>query len=115
MTKLDKRTIARAHSIIAEEVERAGIGHVEGDPLDDTTAEWPETLLWGWHHMGTTRMHDDPKLGVVDGNCRVHSLSNLYVAGSSVFPTGGSDLPTLTIVALAVRLADHLSEKLKSA
>ncbi len=53
-------------------------------------------------------MHDDPKKGVVDRNCRVHGISNLYVAGSSVFATGGNDLPTMTIVALALRLADHL-------
>jgi choline dehydrogenase-like flavoprotein len=61
-----------------------------------------------WHHMGTTRMHDDPSEGVVDSDCRVHGVSNLFVAGSSVFPTGGNSAPTLTIVALALRLADHI-------
>ena len=61
-----------------------------------------------WHHMGTTRMHPDPRRGVVDGDCRVHGLSNLFVAGSSVFPTGGTAAPTLTIVALALRLAEHI-------
>jgi choline dehydrogenase-like flavoprotein len=59
-----------------------------------------------WHHMGTTRMADDPAAGVVDADCRVHGVSNLFVAGSSVFPTGGIGAPTLTIVALALRLAD---------
>lgn len=63
-----------------------------------------------WHHMGTTRMGDDPKLSVVDPDCRVHGVANLYVAGSSVFPTSGSAGPTLTIVALAIRLADHLRQ-----
>ena len=58
--------------------------------------------------MGTTRMHDDPKRGVVDANGRVHGIDNLYVAGSSVFPTSGAANPTLTIVALAIRLADRL-------
>jgi len=53
-------------------------------------------------------MHDDPRKGVVDRDCRVHGVSNLYVAGSSVFPTAGSTNPTLTIIALAIRLADHL-------
>jgi choline dehydrogenase-like flavoprotein len=53
-------------------------------------------------------MHEDPRQGVVDADCRVHSVPNLYVAGSSVFPTSGTDAPTLTIVALALRLADHL-------
>jgi choline dehydrogenase-like flavoprotein len=62
--------------------------------------------------MGTTRMHPDPKQGVVDADCRVHGVSNLYVAGSSVFPTGGYSNPTLTIVALALRLADHLRQRM---
>lgn len=60
------------------------------------------------HHMGTTRMHSDPARGVVDADCRVHGVANLFVAGSSVFPTAGTAAPTLTIVALALRLADHL-------
>jgi len=63
--------------------------------------------------MGTTRMHVDPALGVVDENCRVHGTTNLYVAGSSVFPTGGANNPTLTIVALALRLADHVKKQLE--
>jgi choline dehydrogenase-like flavoprotein len=58
--------------------------------------------------MGTTRMSGDPRYGVVDRNCRVHGMSNLFVAGSSVFPTAGSGTPTLTLVALSLRLADHL-------
>lgn len=66
---------------------------------------------WGCHHMGTTRMADDPKNGVVDANCRVHGFSNFYVAGSSVFATGGAVNPTLTVVALATRLADHLKSR----
>jgi choline dehydrogenase-like flavoprotein len=61
-----------------------------------------------FHHMGTTRMHDDPKQGVCDRNARVHGVANLWVAGSSLFPTYGTVNPTLTIVALALRLAEHL-------
>ena len=61
-----------------------------------------------WHHTGTTRMHADPAQGVVDAQCRVHGISNLFVSGSSVFPTEGTAAPTLTIVALALRLADEL-------
>ncbi|MBW8191445.1 GMC family oxidoreductase [Neiella marina] len=65
----------------------------------------------GSHHlMGTTRMHDDPKFGVVDANCQVHGIKNLYIAGSSTFPTGGYANPTLTIVAMALRLADHIKQ-----
>ena len=65
----------------------------------------------GLHHMGATRMHVSPRQGVVDANCRVHDLANLYIAGSSVFPTGGAANPTLTIVALALRLAEHLRQQ----
>jgi choline dehydrogenase-like flavoprotein len=63
--------------------------------------------------MGTTRMHADPARGVVDPNCRLHGAENLYVAGSSVFPTVGNANPTLTIIALAIRLADHLKTTLR--
>jgi choline dehydrogenase-like flavoprotein len=60
------------------------------------------------HHMGTTRMDPDPAKGVVDVDCRVHGVDNLYIAGSSVFPTSGLVNPTLTLTALAIRLSDHL-------
>ena len=63
--------------------------------------------------MGTTRMNADPRHGVVDADRRVHGVSNLYVAGSSVFPTGGYANPTLTLIALAIRLADNLKQQLK--
>ena len=63
--------------------------------------DWPSDLSGARHHMGTTRMHPDPKRGVVDTNGRVHGTANLFVAGSSVFPTSGSANPTLTILALA--------------
>ncbi len=60
------------------------------------------------HPTGTTRISDDPARGVVDRDCRVHGIENLYIAGSSVFPTSGYANPTLTIIAMAARLADHL-------
>ena len=62
----------------------------------------------GGHTMGTTRMGNDSKTSVVDKDCRVHGYRNLYIAGSSVFTSGGYANPTLTIVALAARLSDHL-------
>jgi len=71
-------------------------------------ADWLSVMDWGNHHMGTTRMHDDPKQGVVDADCKVHGIANLYVAGSSVFPTYGASNPTLNLVALTLRLAAHL-------
>ncbi len=67
------------------------------------------------HHMGTTRMNDDAREGVVDRNCRVHGLDNLFVGGSSVFATAGHANPTLTIVALTLRLAEHLKQHAKPA
>lgn len=66
------------------------------------------------HHMGTTRMATDPKAGVVDTDCRVHGIGNLYIGGSSVFPTGGFANPTYTITQLSLRLADHLSRELSA-
>jgi len=74
------------------------------NPLD----RWGYNFVDVSHHIGTTRMASDPSRGVVDANCRVHGLDNLYLAGSSVFPTGGQVNPTMTIVALALRLADRL-------
>jgi choline dehydrogenase-like flavoprotein len=74
--------------------------------------DWSRDVKGTWHHMGTTRMHPDPAQGVVDQHCRVHELENLYIAGSCVFPTGGTTSPTLTILALAIRLADHLLAEL---
>lgn len=76
----------------------------------------PDTLdnrsFWiGNHHYGTTRMSDDPRHGVVDKNGRVHSLDNLYVTGRSIFPTTGAATPTLSIVMLALRLANHLEQR----
>ena len=67
------------------------------------------------HHMGTTRMADSSLEGVVDRDCRVHGIDNLHLAGSSVFPTGGWAFPTFTIVALSLRLAEHLRSRLELA
>ena len=84
------------------------------DWLTDDGTSWPDDLFGGHHHMGTTRMAEDPRRGVVDADCRVYGVRNLYVAGSSVFPTSGAANPTLTVVALALRLADHLQGSLSS-
>jgi choline dehydrogenase-like flavoprotein len=81
-------------------------------PLAGTAEQWSERLVAAAHHIGTTRMHRDPRRGVVDEHCRVHGSGNVYVAGSSVFPTAGWAPPTLTIVALAMRLAEHLKARL---
>jgi choline dehydrogenase-like flavoprotein len=105
LSAVDRSSIRRGYEIIGQEFGRTGLGRLK-ITLDDDDSAWS---FWGQaHHMGTTRMHVDPKKGVVDTNCQVHGISNLFVAGSSVFPTSGSAPPTLTIVALAIRLADHV-------
>lgn len=71
-------------------------------------------ITGGGHMIGSTRMGVKPENSCVDGNCQVHNLSNLYVAGSSVFPAGGAANPTFTIVALAIRLGEHLARVLKA-
>jgi choline dehydrogenase-like flavoprotein len=107
---LDFKTVTRVPHLLAVVVGQAGIGRVK---IAYATDEAGRPVIGGvWHHMGTTRMHEDPSYGVVDVNCRVHSVANLYIAGSSVFPTSGHSAPTLTIVALALRLADHLKSRL---
>ena len=83
-------------------------------PVPFARGEWPAELEGTWHHMGTTRMHDSPHSGVVDCHCRVHELANLYVAGSSVFPTVGASFPTINLVALAARLADHVAHQMSA-
>ncbi len=92
--------------VLAAVVAEHGVGtiHLPVDP----EYRWADRVTGSWHHMGTTRMHEDPRQGVVDATGRVHTVPNLYVTGSSVFPTGGYANPTLTIIALALRLADHV-------
>jgi choline dehydrogenase-like flavoprotein len=84
----------------------AGTGMIRLDRFQ--RSEWLEVIDWGNHHMGTTRMSDDPRRGVVDSNLAVHGVPNLFIAGSSTFPTYGASNPTLNLVALTLRLADHL-------
>ena len=109
LTPLDKYTIQRSQQIIAEEFARAGLGKLEIELTDDDSS-W-QALTGSYHHIGTTRMSLNPRLGVVNEDCQVHGISNLYIAGSSVFPTSGLSNPTLTIIALAIRLADHIKER----
>jgi choline dehydrogenase-like flavoprotein len=103
----DVENMRRVIQLFDQAVRRAGVGHLER-AFPDTPAAWRQALEPALHHMGTTRMHVSPGHGVVDENGRVHGTSNLYVTGSSVFPSGGYANPTLTIVALAARLGDHL-------
>jgi hypothetical protein len=105
LTSFDMSSLIRSQEIIDAELRSAGLGKLQIALRDETDTQG---VQGGWHHMGTTRMHDDPKKGVVDSNCRVHGMNNLYIAGPSVFPTSGYANPVLTIVALSIRLADKL-------
>lgn len=108
MGDFERDTVLRFGELLGREIGRAGLGRVRlVQPGEDG---WWDGMRGAWHQMGTTRMHADSKQGVVDADCRVHGVGNLYVAGGSVFPTCGVANPTLTIVALAIRLADHLKE-----
>ena len=97
----EQARLERLHALLTRELEGAGLGRVQrvAQSMPDPRAH---------HHAGTTRMHDDPRLGVVDRDGRVHDIDNLFVAGASVFPSAGYANPTLTIVAMALRLADRL-------
>lgn len=103
-SELELRSLRRGHELVGRALAKSGVGRLECTLGTDRQPG----IEVGRHHMGTTRMHPDPTRGVVDADCRVHGVDNLFIAGSSVFPTAGFANPTLTIVALALRLADHL-------
>lgn len=106
----DRRSMIRSLELVAAEFRRRGTAVLD---LDDREALLTRDLVDGTHQMGVTRMATSPRQGVVDRDCRVHGVPNLFVASSSVFPTGGVAGPTLTIVALAIRLAATLSASLR--
>jgi choline dehydrogenase-like flavoprotein len=110
LTELDRHSFGAFYDELGREMGRAGVGRLQMRDwvMERPDAAWPPSLGGGWHHMGTTRMHPDPRQGVVDVDCRVHGMANLYVAGAAVFPTAGCANPTFTLVALTLRLSDHL-------
>ena len=120
LSSIDVDSVAGIVAALDRESRRIGLGAVEpagwmADPAkhwvsDDLISAHP---IGGFHHMGTTRMADDPNRGVTDGWGRVHGLPNLYVAGSSLFPTGGWANPTLTILALSLRTADRIADEMQ--
>ena len=121
LSELDKRSVLELARAVGREFRRLGLGDLTTmDWLEDGSPEWPvdptvgNHPIGGYHHMGTTRMSETPASGVVDANCTVHGYDNLHIAGSSVFTTGGWANPTLTILALSLRLGDHLDDLLKN-
>jgi len=120
LSMLDKETMLQFGQALKREFDRLGLGEVSTyEWLEDGSPAWPVDAsvgnhpIGGYHHMGTTRMSDSPRDGVVDANCTVHGYHNLHIAGSSVFTTGGWANPTLTLLALAHRLGDHLEHVLQ--
>jgi len=107
--EVERRTVRVLQELVDAWARRTGVGHVEGFLGD----ERPERMFRGeWHQLGTTRMSASPRSGVVDASLRSHDLENLYIAGGSVFPTVGYANPTLTIMALSLRLAQELDKAL---
>ena len=103
----DVDTVGRALALLQTDLRTGGIGELKFDPagLEEEITRYG---AYGGHHLGTARMGNDPRTSVVDGDCRVHGVGNLFVAGAAVFPTSSQANPTLTIVALAMRLAQFL-------
>ncbi|MDX1672751.1 MAG: GMC family oxidoreductase [Balneolaceae bacterium] len=112
LTELDWRSVQKIHQLIGHQMGKAGIGRIKLREFlrEENFNSWPEGTNGGWHHMGTTRMHEDPKQGVVDADCKVHGIANLFVAGSACYTTSGAPNPTLTLVALSLRLSDHVKK-----
>jgi len=109
LCELDWASMCTAARLLGTHFGRLGLGRVRiPDWLQDKN---PAAIGYGSHHMGTTRMSANPESGVVDRNCQVHGVNNLYVAGSSIFPTGGAVNPTLTLTALALRLGEYLDTR----
>jgi choline dehydrogenase-like flavoprotein len=102
----ETRTLMRLHDLIDVHLRNAGIGRLDHGGAADPFGDLRYTDAS--HHVGTTRMSRDPREGVVNEHCQVHGVGNLFISGSGVFPTSGHANPTLTIVALAIRLAEHL-------
>jgi choline dehydrogenase-like flavoprotein len=103
----DVDTVTRALALLAGDILSSGVGKFDYDPTT-VEAEMTRYGAYGGHHIGTARMGRDPRFSVVDPDCRVHDVENLYIAGAATFPTSSQANPTLTVVATALRLAAHL-------
>ena len=111
LSELDYYSIYEMQKMFGKTLGQSGYGRINIE-LEEKYSKWPGITQGGHHHMGTTRMAETDKTGVVDKNSKVFGIENLYVAGSSIFPTYGKANPTLNLVALTLRLADHLKEKM---
>jgi len=111
LSPIDKKTVYSITKLLGQQIGAARLGRVKmHDYLLNDDPQLPDYTSGGWHHLGTTRMHEDPKKGVVDANCRIHGIDNFFVAGASCYTTGGAVNPTLTCVAISLRLSDHVKK-----
>jgi len=110
-TQGDVDTVHQALALLRQDIEASGVGHFDYDPKT-VEAEMIRYGAYGGHHIGLTRIGDNPQTSVVNADCRLHRVDNLYIASASVFPTSSQANPTLTIVAMALRLAEHLKRQL---
>ena len=111
LTELDHQSVVKTQTMLGRALGSQGMSRLK--LMVDDKSRYTKRVQGGCHHMGTTRMHQDPRFGVVDKNCKVFNVDNLYVAGSSIFTTSSAANPTLTLVAFAVRLAKWLKGALK--
>src|SRR5258706_4272252 len=107
LTQLEKHSIRKIYELIGQQIGRTGIGRVKMMEYlrDDKDETWPEFTGGGWHHMGTTRMGEDPKSRVVDSDCKVHGIANLHIAGSSFYVNAAASNTNLTFNVLSIRLS----------
>ena len=107
LSDIEKDTVVKSVKTMARELGVLGTGKIrfKKELLNGESYKFEDSIN---HHIGTTRMSDSPKTGVVDRNCKVFGLSNLYIASSSVFATSSVVNPTYTIIALSLRLGDHI-------
>jgi choline dehydrogenase-like flavoprotein len=113
-TSVDVETVKRSMELLAQEFSKGGLGSLV---YEETALEFEMTRYgaYGGHHIGTARMGNDPRTSVVDANCRVHGVENLHVASAAVFPTSSQANPTLTVVALSLRLAERVKTLIQAA
>jgi choline dehydrogenase-like flavoprotein len=111
MTDGDIESLQRAYAVLAGALTRSGVGRLDYDP-DDLAMRARAEGAYGGHHIGAARMSSTPSEGVVDLQCRVHGVGNLFLASAAVFPTSGQANPTLTILAITLRIASRLKNEL---
>jgi len=108
LTDDDEMMMTTIVDTVARWLARLGTGRMDTRPPAGT---WVDSVRGQYHHMGTLRMSSSPSQGVVDTNLRLHDVPNLYAAGSAVFPTFGHVNPTMNLMALSLRLGDHLADE----